>query len=284
MSRKVLFSRMRHSYFFMTGFVCLCLIFVAIYILPLLSDWNPVANSLVDRFTPPEGFSKGFQGHIFGTDQLGRDLFIRLFTGIKYSFYLAFITTLLNLIIGSALGTFAGYFGKWVDTLIMRLCEAVLAMPTLIMAIAIMAVLGPSTRNLIIVLCISGWVQICKVTRNNVRVAKQQEFVLASKALGAKGFHIMFNQIFPNVTTSIIVLTSQRVGVVILMESTLSYLNMGIQDPAPSLGNLISNGRIYLATQPWLILVPGIALMLVVLSCNFLGDGLRDVLDTKRKI
>jgi peptide/nickel transport system permease protein len=181
------------------------------------------------------------------------------------------------------MGTLAGYFGGWVDTVIMRFCEAMMAIPSMIMAIAMIAVLGQSTRNLIIIMVIGGWVQLCKLTRNNVRIYKSQEFVLASKALGAKGYHIMFRQIFPNVTTQIIVLTSQRVAGVIMMEAGLSYLGLGIPLPAPTWGNMISEGRVYLMTQPWLIIVPGVALMLAVLAFNFLGDGLRDVLDTRRK-
>ena len=284
MKKKILFSRMRRSYFFMTGIICLFIIFIACYLLPQFVHWNPTATSLTERFMAPEGFGNGLNGHVFGTDSLGRDILARILIGGQYSILLAFTATIMITIIGSVLGTVAGYFGGWVDVVIMRACETVLSMPSLILAIAIMAILGPSTRNLILVLTISGWVQICKVTRNNVRVVKQQEFVLASKALGAKGLHIMFKQIFPNVTTQIIILTSQRIGGVILLESALSYLNLGIQAPWPSWGNMIADGRVYLTTQPWMIIVPGCALMMAVLSFNFIGDGIRDVLDTKRKI
>jgi peptide/nickel transport system permease protein len=165
----------------------------------------------------------------------------------------------------------------------MRTCDVFLAIPNLILAIAVMAVLGPNTFNLVMVLTFSGWVQLCKVIRNNVMVIKKQEFVQASKALGAKGFHIMFRQIFPNVTTNMLIIGSQRFGITILLESTLSFLNLGVQPPAPSWGNMISAGRQYLATQSWVVLAPGFALMLTVLAFNFLGDGLRDVLDPKRK-
>lgn len=283
MNRNILFSRMRHSYFFIIGLITLCFLLFSCYIVPLWIDWDPETTSLLDRFIPPEGFSNGLKGHVLGTDSLGRDVLIRLLIGGQYSIRVAFICVFLQMFVGAILGILAGYFGGWVDNVIMRACDAFMSMPALILAIAVMAILGQSTRNLIIVLTITGWVYLCKVTRNNVRVVKEQEFVLASKALGTNGFDIMFRQIFPNVTTNIIILTSQSIGIIIILESGLSYLGLGIPPPTPSWGHMISSGRMYLTTQPYLTLVPGFALMLAVLSFNFMGDGIRDVLDTKRK-
>ena len=284
MDIKILFSRMKRSYFFRIGIIGIILIFFLCYLVPLFIPWEPLTNSLPDRFLPPEGFSRGLQGHIVGTDSLGRDVLIRLLIGGQYSFRLSFIVVILIISIGTVLGLISGYVGGVLDVIIMRVCDAVLAIPGLVLAIAIMAIFGTSTSNLILCMTISGWVNTCKVTRNDVRVLKQQEFIMASTALGAKMPHIVFKQIFPNVTTNIIILGSQRIGMTIIMESSLSYLNLGIQAPAPSWGNMISAGRQYLTTQPWMIIAPGVALMLAVLSFNFLGDGIRDVLDTKRKI
>lgn len=284
MDKKILFSRMVHSYFFIIGFVCLLFIFFACYIFPSFIAWDPLENSLMDKFTAPEYFKNGLSGHILGTDSLGRDVLIRLLIGGQYSFRLAFVSVVLQAILGSVFGILAGYFGGWADSLIMRACDAIMAMPSLVLAIAFMAIFGPSTQNLIFVLTVSGWVQLCKITRNNVRVVKQHEFVLAARALGSSGWRVMFKQIFPNVTTNIIIITSQRMGFVILMEASLSFLSLGIPAPAPSWGNMISAGRQYLVTQPWLIVAPGVALMLAVLAFNFLGDGVRDILDTKRKV
>jgi peptide/nickel transport system permease protein len=204
--------------------------------------------------------------------------------GGRYSLRIALISVILQTIIGMILGILSGYFGGWVDSVIMRACDTLMSIPAIMMGIAIMAILGPSERNLIIVLTISGWVQLCKVTRNSGRVLNKQEFVSASRALGGKSFHIMLSQIFPNTTTNMIIISSQRIGLMILIEATLSFLNLGIPAPAPSWGNMIAAGRAYLTTQPWLILAPGCALMLVVLAFNFLGDGLRDVLDIRRKV
>ncbi|MDR1203887.1 MAG: ABC transporter permease [Peptococcaceae bacterium] len=275
---------MRKSYFFMIGVVGIVLIFAICYLVPLFVHWDPEKNSLLDRLFPPEGFARGLEGHVFGTDALGRDVLSRILIGGQYSFRLAFMVVVLQMVIGTVLGILSGYLGGWADIIIMRACDAIMSMPTLIMAIAVLAVLGPSTQNLVLVLTLSGWIQLCKVVRNNVRVVKRQEFVLASRDLGAKLSHIMFSQILPNVTTNIIIIASQRLGFLIIMEASLSFLGLGIQPPAPSWGNMISAGRQYMTTQPWLILVPGFALMLAVLSFNFLGDGIRDVLDPKRKM
>ena len=284
MNKKILLSRMKRSYFFIIGIIGITIMISCCFIGPLFIDWDPVETNIATRFLPPEGFSNGLTGHILGTDQVGRDVLSRLLIGGQFSIRLAFICVFLTIGVGVLLGLLSGYMGGWVDVLIMRACDAMMAMPGMILAIAIMAILGPSFRNLILTMTIGGWVRICKVTRNDVRVLKQQEFVLASTALGAKLPHILFTQIFPNVTTNIIILGSQSIGITIVMEASLSFLNLGIQPPAPSWGYMISAGRQFLTTQPWLILAPGSVLMLAVLSFNFLGDGIRDILDTKRKI
>lgn len=284
MSRKTLFLRARRSIFFMTGIIGVLFILLACIVLPNFLPWEPTANDLRSTFLPPEGFKHGLNGHIFGTDSLGRDLLVRLLVGGQYSMRVSFLSVLLSSFIGVVLGLLAGYFGGWVNTIIMRLCDTLLAIPAMILAIAVLAVLGVSEINLIFVMTFSSWVSQCKIVRNEVNVLKRREFVLASKALGAKGPHIMFRQIFPNTTTNLLILSSQRFGMMILIESGLSFLGLGIMAPAPSWGGMISAGRAYLVTSPQMIIVPGVALMLTVLSFNFLGDGLRDVLDTKRKV
>ena len=284
MSRKIFFKRMWKSHFFKIGLLGLILILVSCFVLPVLVQWDPTKTVLSDKYIPPEGLKNGFRGHVLGTDPLGRDMLARLLIGGQYSLRLALTAVAFQALVGSSLGIIAGYYGGNVDMIIMRACDAMMTMPSLLLAIVIMAVFGTSERNLLVVLTITSWVRLCKVTRNSVRLVKQQEFVLASRALGAKGPHIMFKRILPNTTTNIIIQTSQAFGIMILMEASLSYLNLGIQPPAPSWGNMISAGRIHLATQPYLVIVPGIALMITVLSFNFLGDGIRDILDTKRKI
>jgi peptide/nickel transport system permease protein len=281
MDKKIILKRMRRSPFFVIGTITLVLVILVILIMPLLLDWDPTKQSLAEKFIPPEGLSKGLNGHILGTDQLGRDLFTRLLLGGRISLVIACIVTILTSLIGLVCGLLSGYFGGRLDSFIMRACDVVLAIPILVLAIAVIAVIGPSVPNLIMVMSATSWVYVCKVIRNDVRVYRSKEFVRASIAFGGSKRHIMFRQIFPNVTTNLIILASQNFGSCLLIEASLSFLNLGVQAPDPAWGNMINVGRQYLVTQPWLAIAPGIALMLIVLALNFLGDGLRDVLDPR---
>ena len=282
MKKNILLRRMRRNPFFVVGFILALGVLLICFVSPAFVVYDAELSSLSERLMAPEWFSRGLQGHVLGTDQLGRDVLTRLLTGGTASLLIAAAAVLMQVLVGSILGIIAGYVGGIADKIIMRACDVFLAFPNIILAIAVMAVMGTSVLNLIVVLTISGWVRYCKVVRNNVIVVKKQEFVSASKVLGSSNFHIMFKQILPNVTTPIIILASSRFGNVILVEATLSFLNLGIPAPTPSWGNMIADGRSYLATCPWLVLAPGIALMITVLAFNFLGDGLRDVLDPKK--
>lgn len=282
MDKKIVISRMLHSKFFMVGAVTAIVIILLSVFSPVIVQYDPLTNNLAERLMAPEYFARGLQGHVFGTDEAGRDIFSRLLLGSRYSLTIAAVVVFVAAFIGTVLGAVSGYFGGAVDAVIMRLCDIMMAIPNLVLAIAVMAVLGPNIFNLIIVLIITTWVQYCKVTRNNVMVVKNTEFVKASQVLGASRMHIMFSQIFPNVTTQLIILISQQLGWTILTEASLSFLSLGVQPPTPSWGNMIADGRNFLITNPWLVMVPGVALMVTVLAFNFLGDGLRDVLDPKR--
>lgn len=282
MNRKTIIRRMLRSKFFMVGAILVVFIIALALLTPFIIQHDPVKNNLRSRLQPPEYFTNGLKGHVFGTDDAGRDIFSRLLTGSRYSLFIAVSVVSVGALIGTILGAISGYIGGVVDMVIMRICDIMMAIPNLVLAIAVMAVLGANIFNLIIVLIITGWVQYCKVTRNNVLVVKGQEFVKASQALGASNWHIMFKQIFPNVTTQLIILTSQQFGWTILTEASLSFLSLGVQPPTPSWGNMIADSRNYMLTNPWMLFVPGIALMITVLAFNFLGDGLRDVLDPKR--
>lgn len=282
MDKKIVISRMLHSKFFMVGAVTAIVIILLSVFSPVIVQYDPLTNNLAERLMAPEYFARGLQGHVFGTDEAGRDIFSRLLLGSRYSLTIAAVVVFVAAFIGTVLGAVSGYFGGVVDAVIMRLCDIMMAIPNLVLAIAVMAVLGPNIFNLVIVLIITTWVQYCKVTRNNVMVVKNTEFVKASQVLGASRMHIMFSQIFPNVTTQLIILISQQLGWTILTEASLSFLSLGVQPPTPSWGNMIADGRNFLITNPWLVMVPGVALMVTVLAFNFLGDGLRDVLDPKR--
>ena len=283
MSRHELWRRMRKSNFFVIGAI---LVF-GILIISLLSPWiaphDPVKLDLGMRLKAPDGFSKGLSGYILGTDALGQDILSRLMVGSRVSLKISFCVVIVTAFIGTALGIIAGYFRGIVDTIIMRISDIQVSIPPMVLAIAVMAVLGNSTTNLILVLIFTRWVQYARIVRSNVMMIRNKEFIQASIVLGSSKIRIMFTQILPNVLTQLIIVMSQEFGRTILTESSLSFLGLGVPAPAPSWGVMIADGREYLATAPWVIIAPGVALMIAVLAFNFLGDGVRDVLDPKNK-
>ena len=274
--------RILHSKQFIMGLaLVLILCFIAIFA-DQLAPHDPNENHPYARLQAPEWFSRGLDGYIFGTDSTGRDILSRMIIGAKSSMQVALFSTFLSLIIGTVLGIIAGFKGGILDAIIMRSTEVTMAVPTMTLGVVIMAIFGTSMINLLIVMVISYWMNFARVARNEVIAIRGREFIQASRALGATNSHIMFTQILPNVTTSLIICTSNCFGSVILTESTLSYLYLGVQLPTASWGNMISAGKDFMAVAPWTVIVPGVALMMAVMGFNFLGDGLRDVLDPKQ--
>ncbi len=283
MSRKEFFRRMLKSKFFIVGFIMVLFILLLALVGPYVNPYDPGLASFKEKLIAPEWFSKGLSGHILGTDSLGRDMLSRLISGARTSLFIAFCCVSIPMVIGTAIGVTAGYFGKWVDIVIMRVSDIFQAIPQMILAVTIMSLLGASVRNLIIVMCITGWFQFCRMGRGNVISLRNQEFVSAARVIGASNSRIMFKEILPNILTPLIVQASNLIGSIILQEASLSYLGMGVPLNTPSWGSMISEGRQYIATYPWTVLVPGAALMFTVLAFNFLGDGIRDILDPKSK-
>ena len=284
MNAKIVINRMLHNPFFMIGLISGIILLTLTFLAPVITNYDPIANSLPDKFVPPEYFANGLKGHVLGTDQLGRDVLARLLYGARTTLLISLSSALIALVLGGTLGLLSGYFGGIVDVIIMRACDVMSAIPTLVLGIVALSLFGPNIRNLIIIMGITRWIRICKVTRNNVRVQRKMDYVNASKILGAKSGHIVFSQIFPNVTTNIIIQGSQQIGQIILFEATFAFMGLGVLPPAPSWGHMIALGRSYLTIYPWMALVPGIALMVTAITFNFLGDGLRDVLDPKRTV
>ena len=203
--------------------------------------------------------------------------------GSQVSLRISFTVVILTALIGTVLGIVAGFFGGWVDTIIMRIADVQVSIPPMVLAIAVMAGLGNSVANLIGVLVFTRWVQYARVVRGNVLSFRNTDFIRASTVLGSSKVRIMFTQILPNVLTSLIIVMSQEFGRTIMTESSLSFLGLGVPPPAPSWGVMIAEGREYLSTAPWVVVVPAAALAIAVLAFNFLGDGVRDVLDPKNK-
>jgi len=276
-------SRLRKSKFFIVGIIIVLMLIILSITSPYITVFSPTHSSLSETLTPPEYFSKGWNGHILGTDNLGRDILTRLLIGSRVSLYISLVAVFFIISIGVIAGLYSAYYGGWIDNLIMRFADIQLSIPYLLLAIAIVAILGPSINNLILVLIITGWPQVARVVRGAALGIKDSEFVLASKAIGASNNWIIFSQILPNIMTPLLVVGSQRIGQTILIEAALSFLGLGVQPPIPSWGIMISDGRQYLMTAPWIMMYPGLALMVAVLAFNFVGDGLRDVFDPKMK-
>lgn len=281
--RNQLFVRLKRSKFFVSGFILSLFIIMLSVSAPFIVAFDSLQNNLAESLNAPQYFSKGWSGHILGTDNLGRDILTRVLIGSRYSLIVSIGAVSLSLILGIILGLYSGYYGGWVDNIIMRLTDIQLAIPQLLLAIAIVAVLGPSIINLIFILAVTGWMSIARLVRGQLLVIREIEFVSASRVIGESDNRIIFSQILPNITTPLVILASQRIGFTILLEANLSFLGLGVQAPTPSWGTMISDGRQYLMTAPWIIMAPGVALMLTVLAFNFIGDGLRDALDPKMK-
>lgn len=221
--------------------------------------------------------------HPFGTDHLGRDVFSRVVFGARYSLAVGLIATAVSIFLGLIFGAFAGYYGGFVDALVMRFADVFFAFPYTLFAIALIALLGPGFINVFIAIGILGWPSIARVFRSSILSVKEQDFVQAARALGASDLRIMARHIMPNAVAPIIVYGTMSIGGAILTEAALSFLGMGIQPPAPSWGYMISVSTNWLSAAPWIMLWPGFAILTTVLSFVLLGDGLRDALDVKMK-
>lgn len=254
-------------------------------VMALLADWisptSPTAMSLRERTLPPAWLDRGTITHVLGTDRIGRDILSRIIHGARVSLAAGVMAVLFGGVVGSILGLVSGYFGRWADTVIMRLTDTMLSLPIILIALLFAVSLGPSFTNLIIVLGLVMWARFARLVRGEVLTWKEREFVALAKVGGCSSMRIMSRHIFPNLVNPLMVLATLQVGWVIIVESSLSFLGAGIPPPAPSWGSMIADGRGYIATAWWMSLFPGLALVLVVLSVNMLGDWLRDHLDPR---
>ncbi len=265
-------------------------IFLVVLVIPAIfanqiAPHDPTRGNLGTRLTPPAWQEGGSMEHIFGTDKVGRDILSRIIYGSRISVIIAMIAIVVSGVIGTALGIIAGYWGGWVDALIMRLVDISLSIPIILLGLVLVAALGPRTSTVIGVIVVLLWSRYARLARGETLAVRVQDFISRAQVAGSSHSRIMFRHVLPNVFNSLVVLATLQVGFVIILESTLSFLGAGVPRPNPAWGLMVADGRELVASQKgwWVSLLPGMAIMLVVLSMNLMGDWLRDRLDPKQR-
>ncbi len=261
------------------GAFVLLLLFVGIFG-PSLAPHDPNAQVLADARVAPQWF---IGAHALGTDNLGRDVFSRLLYGARISMLIALAVVAISTVVGVSLGAISGYYGGRVDFLIQKGVEVFWAFPSLLLAITIMAFLGQGVPNLILALVAQRWIQYCRIVRGEALSLRRREYVSAARVVGARDGRIIFRHVVPNLIPSVLVVGTFAMATSILSEASLSFLGLGVPPDIPSWGSMLADGRNYIAAAPWLTIFPGLAIFVVVLGINLLGDGLRDVLDPRMK-
>ena len=242
---------------------------------------DPLKGSLAKRLKPPVWQQGGSIEHPLGTDKVGRDILSRIIHGARVSLVVSLVAIFIGGTLGTALGLISGYFGGWVDSILMRLVDISLSLPTILLALVLVAAVGPSFATVIGVLVVLLWARYARLVRGETLAIKERDFIARARVAGASHTRIMARYIFPNVVNSLIVLATLQVGYVILLESALSFLGAGLPRPTPAWGLMIADGRELIVTAWWVSMFPGLAIMLTVLALNLLGDWLRDHFDPK---
>jgi peptide/nickel transport system permease protein len=263
-------------------------IFLAIVLSAVFAPWiaphDPVIVDIRHRMGPPAWMEGGTREHVLGTDQIGRDLLSRVIWGGRVSLVVGVTAVLLSSTIGILFGLAAGYFGGRLDWSIMTFINVMLTFPFVLLALAVIAVLGPSMPNMIIVLGVTGWPVYARVVRAETLALREREFVLAARALGGSHARIVFRQILPNLISPIVVIATLQIAQVIILESFLSFLGLGVQPPTPAWGNMLGEGRVYMLNSWWIAAFPGLAIFVTTLVINLIGNALRDWLDPHMKL
>jgi len=242
---------------------------------PFISPYDPIKPNYSETLQPPS------RGHLFGTDEFGRDVFSRVIYGTRYALLIGLGVVMIEAIIGITAGTIAGYFGGKIDDVIMRIVDVFLSIPTIVLAIALAAALGGGLKNVIIATGLIIWVGFARLVRGEVLKIKQEPYIEAAKAMGINDLKIIFRHVLPNALSPIIVYTTLSMPSAILISAALSFLGLGVQPPTPEWGAMVSEGKALLGTAWWISAFPGLAILMLSLAFNMVGDGLRDALDPK---
>lgn len=246
-------------------------------IAPIIAPFGFKEQQLTERLTAPSG------KHWFGTDDFGRDIFSRIVYGARISLWVGLFSVLASAVAGTLLGIVAGYYGKWADSIISRMFDIMLAFPSILLAIAVVAILGPSLQNALVAIAVINIPNFGRLVRSKVLSVKQEEYIMSARAVGMKDTRILLHHILPNSVTPVIVQATLAIATAIIEAAALGFLGLGAQAPTPEWGKMLSDSKQYLVQAPWTLFFPGIAIMLTVLGFNLMGDGLRDVLDPKMK-
>ena len=250
---------------------------------PWLAPYDPQKQNITRRLRPPAWQEGGSAENLLGTDSLGRDIYSRVIFGARVSLAVGLAATLLSALVGVSLGLAAGYLGKGVDTVVSRVGDVQQAIPFLVLAIAVAAMLGPGLANLILVLVVTTWVTFFRVVRGQVLSVREEQYVWAARSIGCSSTRIMLRTILPNVMASVIVIATLLVANMIIFEASLSFLGLGTPSSMPTWGRIVSDGREYVSSEWWIALFPGMAILITVMGINLLGDALREVLDPRQR-
>jgi ABC-type dipeptide/oligopeptide/nickel transport system permease subunit len=265
------------------GLVIVLVVIAVTILAPTISPYDPQKQNIVQRLRPPAWVEGGTLDHLLGTDSVGRDVFSRVVHGSRISLFVGLVATSLSAVVGVGFGLLAGYRGGWVDTVLSRVGDVQQAIPFLVLAIAVAAMLGPGLANLILVLVITTWVTFFRVVRGEVLSVREEQYVWAARSIGASNARIMLRAILPNVAASVIVIATLLVANMIIFEASLSFLGLGVPSNIPTWGRIVSEGRQYVSSEWWISLFPGLAILFTVMGINLLGDALREVLDPRQR-
>lgn len=257
------------------GLAVLLLFFLTAVFAPVIAPYNPDEIVASDTLAPS-------LSHLFGTDDLGRDIFSRAVYGARISLTVGFVAVTISVIIGTLLGALAGYFSGWTDGVIMRFVDVMLAFPSIFLILAIQAMLTPNIYNVMIVIGLTSWMGVARLVRGECLKIRELQYVESARAIGCSHFRIIFRHMLPNAQAPIIVAATLGMAGAILTESALSFLGMGVQPPMPSWGNMLMDAQAYMRDAPWMAIIPGLLILLAVLSLYFVGEGLRESLDPRK--